>query len=62
MFLNLPNVRNAFQPPGVVFAGSSLGGIEHPFFDILSQGLTRAGGVMYQESSGREGIEMREVR
>jgi hypothetical protein len=60
MFLNLPNVRNAFQPRGVVFAGSSLGGIEHPFFDILSQGLTRAGGD--QESSGREGIEMREVR
>ena len=62
MFLNLPNVRNAFQPLGVVFAGSSLGGIECPFFDILSQGLTRAAGVMYQESSGREGIEMREVR
>jgi hypothetical protein len=47
---------------GVVFAGSSLGGIEHPFFDILSQGLSSAAGVMYQESSGREGIEMREVR
>jgi hypothetical protein len=62
MFLNLPNVRDPFQPRGGVFAGSSLGGIEHPFFDILSQGLSSAAGVMYQESSGREGIEMREVR
>ena len=35
---------------------------KHPFFDILSQGLTRVAGVMYQEGSGREGIEMREVR
>ena len=62
MFVNLPNFRNAFQPLGVVFAGCSLGGIEHPFFDILSQGLTRAAGAMYQEGFGREGMEMREVR
>jgi hypothetical protein len=62
MFLNLPNIRNAFQLLGVVFAGCSLNGIEHRFFDILSQGLTRGAGVMYQEGVGREGIEMREVR
>jgi hypothetical protein len=35
---------------------------KHPFFDILSQGLTRVAGIMYEESFGREGIEMREVR
>jgi len=39
-----------------------LGGMERPFFDILSPGLTRAPAVMHQESSGREGINMREVR
>ncbi len=47
---------------GAVLGDTGLGGMEHPFFDILSQALNRATGVLLQDSSGREGIGMREVR
>ena len=61
MFLNLPMFGTA-GGCGVVLGGTDLGGMEHPFFDILSPGLTGAPAVMYQGSSGREGNDMREVR
>jgi len=61
MFLNLPNVEQC-SVLGSFLGECGLRAMEHPFFDILSQGLTRATGVLLQDSSGREGIGMREVR
>jgi hypothetical protein len=44
------------------WAGNGLCGMEHLFLIFFHQGVPAATGVMYQGSSGREGIEMREVR
>jgi hypothetical protein len=61
MFLILPNLEHHSTLVSFL-AGCGLCAMEHPFFDILSPGLMGATDFMLQESSGRKGIRMREVR